>query len=48
MEVGEEFTYKVITFEGEVLYRKGIKVTFAYMIPVGLYCRTIAGAQKQT
>ena len=46
LKVGEYFTYRYRGFTHHG-YKKGVKVTAHYMIPVGLMCESIEAAQKQ-
>jgi len=40
IEIGEYFTYRIDGF-----FRKGLKVSNKYMIPISLYCHTKKAAQ---
>jgi hypothetical protein len=44
LDIGEDFTYETPTG----LFRKGKKVSPAIMIPIGLLCETLEGAQGQS
>ena len=42
---GEHFTY---LDHHTGLYKKGVKVSAGYMVPIGLLCNTIESARKQS
>ncbi len=45
-EVGEYFTFEIIT-DKRILYKKALKISHKFMVPVGIACETIENAQKQ-
>lgn len=47
LEVGEYFTYTATEeYDGKIHYRKGLKISPKYMIPIGGRCDTPEGAIK--
>jgi hypothetical protein len=47
LEIGEYFTYKTVGYHRQTLYRKGVKINYHMMTPVGIFCSTIEGAKNQ-
>ncbi len=46
--VGEYFTYEIGYYSGGIGYKKGLKVSSQFMIPIGLSCDTIERARTQS
>ncbi len=48
LRVGEYFTYEIVYYDRTIGYKKGLKVSSQFMIPIGLSCDTIERARIQS
>ncbi len=46
--VGEYFTYEIRYHSGAIGYKKGLKISSRFMIPIGLSCDTMERARIQS